>query len=266
MDYPVNRFLRRARCNAYEQRFYRDWVAEEALWRFEIKVKESDLLILCDRDLRSLAEQVLKKNRSDIERYASAHPDFFSALAPLPISADAPAIVQQMGFAAQCWDVGPMAAVAGAVASAVGEALVRECQTVIVENGGDIFAQAPRPLTFAIYAGEGSPFADKICFHCEAHAGLGVCTSSATVGPSLSFGAADAVVAIAGDAAMADAAATALANQIKRPGDVDWVVAEQSRKAELNGLIAICGDRFGAFGSMEFQRRKTNGRNKRDNR
>ena len=80
------------------------------------------------------------------------------------------------------------------------------------------------------------------------------CTSSGKVGPSLSLGSADAVVAVAGSAAEADAAATAIANLIQAPDDVEKVVLEQERRARLRGLIACSGDRIGFWGDIELRK------------
>jgi len=125
---------------------------------------------------------------------------------------------------------------------------------VIVENGGDVFARSSEPVTCGLYAGERSPFRDRVAFRVDATAGVGVCTSSGVVGPSLSLGRADAVVAIARDTAHADAAATALANRIERPADVDRVVAEEAERGALDGLIACMGDRIGLWGEVELVR------------
>jgi hypothetical protein len=68
---------------------------------------------------------------------------------------------------------------------------------------------------------------------------LGICTSSATVGPSVSFGTADAVTIFARDVALADAWATAICNEI-RPGDHS--VLDRVDPGEVSGIFAIMGD------------------------
>jgi ApbE superfamily uncharacterized protein (UPF0280 family) len=80
---------------------------------------------------------------------------------------------------------------------------------------------------------------------------VGVCTSSAVVGPSLSFGAADAVVAVARGCAFADAAATAIANRVRRPADVEEIVELERGRGRLEALIVCCEDRLGMFGNIE---------------
>jgi ApbE superfamily uncharacterized protein (UPF0280 family) len=238
----------------YEQRFYRERIGREGLARFEVKVEQSDLLILCDRDLAQLATDALRRVRSQIEDRIAIDPRFGVGLEPCAVDPAASEVVREMARAGRAWDVGPMAAVAGAVAERVGRALAAESATVIVENGGDVFALSPEPATFALYAGESSPFRDRLRFRVDAADGRGVCTSSGVVGPSLSFGRADAVVAIARDTAFADAAATAIANRIDHPEDVDRVVYEEERRGALDGLIACCGDRIGIYGAVELVR------------
>jgi ApbE superfamily uncharacterized protein (UPF0280 family) len=235
----------------YEQRFYRDRIGRDGLARFEVKVEQSDLLILCDRDLERRALEELRRVRGEIEGRIAADPEFGTALEPCAVDDRDPEVVREMARAGRAWGVGPMAAVAGAVAERVGRALTAESETVIVENGGDVFARSPEPATFALYAGESSPFRDRLRFRVAAADGVGVCTSSGVVGPSLSFGRADAVVAVAASTPFADAAATAIANRVQRPADVDAVVSQERRRGLLDGLIVCAGDRLGIFGDIE---------------
>lgn len=235
----------------YNERFYRDWMGRKSLQRFQIQVKESDLFILCSKKMETLATRSLQIVRAEIERYIEGNRDFADSLEPVAVADDAPQAIQRMARAAEFWKVGPMAAVAGLVAEEVGSALAAECEEVMVENGGDVYAKAAEPIRFALYAGEDSPFTDSVTFQVDARRGLGVCTSSARVGPSLSFGRADAVVAVHPDAAFADAAATSLANRIQTAQDVEDIVSEQKKCEALHGLIACCGDRLGIWGAVE---------------
>jgi ApbE superfamily uncharacterized protein (UPF0280 family) len=235
----------------YNDRFYRQWMGRGTLERFQVKVKESDLFILCSKNMEKLAYATLAEVRRQIEMYIEENNPFGVSLEPMVVDDDAPEVVVKMARAADFWNVGPMAAVAGVIAEEVGKRLSAECDVVMVENGGDVYVKAPEPVRFALYAGEDSPFTDKVTFQVSASHGLGVCTSSAVVGPSLSFGKADAVVAIHGNTAFADAAATSLANRITNKSDVDRLVGEQEQREALHGLIACCGDRLGIWGAVE---------------
>jgi ApbE superfamily uncharacterized protein (UPF0280 family) len=221
------------------------------LHRFSVKISTSDLLILCSSSLENTARETLEEVRAQIEDYIAGHQDFASSLQPIRASKSAPEIVIKMVNAAKPWGVGPMASVAGAISEAVGKRLEKEAKTVIVENGGDVYVKAPLPIRFGLYAGEESPFTDKVEFEVDASGGLGVCTSSGRVGPSLSLGKADAVVAISEDTAFADAAATSLANQVKTEIDVERVVRSQERSGMLRGLIVCCKDKIGIWGDLK---------------
>lgn len=235
----------------YDTRFYRNWVTAHGLTGFEVRLKESDLYILAEKDLSEPALEQLKAVRAEIELYATRDTGFLNDLAPRKPLLDAPEIIRAMVRAGERWRVGPMAAIAGAVAEAVGKKISEKSGKVIVENGGDVFALSPDPVKFALYAGEESPFAGKVRFRVDASAGIGVCTSSGVVGPSYSLGRADAVVAISPCAADADAAATAIANRIHTPDDVGRVVEEEKNLSRLDGLIACKGDRIAFFGNLE---------------
>ena len=234
----------------YEQRFYRSWVQREDLCRFQLVQAESDLLVLCDHHLESEARVALAEVRAELEDYLAEDSTFATSLVPHEPESSAPAVARAMASASRGWDVGPMAAVAGAVAEHVGRRLARSSATVIVENGGDVFAIANEPVRFALYAGADSPFSN-VGFEITPTTGVGVCTSSGRVGPSLSFGCADAVVAIADDALVADAAATAIANQIKRPTDIDSAIRRSQSRPGLRGLLACAGDRLAVWGEFE---------------
>ncbi|MDD5307021.1 MAG: UPF0280 family protein [Deltaproteobacteria bacterium] len=239
----------------YERRFYREWAKRADLARFEVKIRESDLLFLCDRDLREEARREVARVRDELEAYVARDPVFLTTLEPHRVLPGAPAVAAWMAEVCEPWGVGPMAAVAGAVAEIAGRKLLESATTVIAENGGDVFARSDEPVRFALYAGEDSPFSDTLAFEVDAGEGVGVCTSSGVVGPSLSFGKADAVVTVASDAAFADAAATAIANRIKTAADVERVVAQEKERGALEALIACAGDRIGFFGEIEIGRK-----------
>jgi hypothetical protein len=76
---------------------------------------------------------------------------------------------------------------------------------------------------------------------------LGICTSSATVGPSISFGIADAVTIFSYDVALADAWATSVCNLI-RPDD--QTVLNRVNADEVLGIFAIMGDLIVKWGNL----------------
>jgi len=239
----------------YEPRFYRDWVESSGLVSFRVVDHESDLMIRAQRALEHHARDLLAQARAQIEAEIARQPAFAKSLTPFPASPSAGPVAQAMAGAARHYEVGPMAAVAGAVAEFVGQGLLEWSPEVIVENGGDIFVQMERPVEMGLYAGEGSPFSGAIRLRVDpAGAPLGVCTSSGTVGHSLSLGRADAAVAVAASAALADAAATAIGNRIASADDVQKALNEENERGLLKGLLIVIGERIGAFGAIELAR------------
>jgi len=236
-----------------EERTYRRWV-ESDLRTFGVHIAQSDLLISAERPLPELAERALRLARARLQAYLLRDPEFEKALRPRDALDGAPHIVLAMADAARACGVGPMAAVAGAVADSVGEALLAESRQVIVENGGDVFLHTARPRVAAVYAGE-SPLSGKLGLRVSRlDQRLGLCTSSGTVGPSLSFGKADAAIVLAGSAALADAAATALGNRVKTAADIEPALEAVRQIPGIYGLAAIIGEHLGAWGEMEFVR------------
>jgi ApbE superfamily uncharacterized protein (UPF0280 family) len=235
---------------ADELRTYRRWLRTE-LRPFRVRIGESDLWISAERPLRALAERALVSARSDLEAYLKRDPGFGAALRPYELAQEAPAIVREMAEAGRLCGVGPMAAVAGAVAESVGRALLTEAGEVIVENGGDIFLYSKRPRTAAIYAGS-SPLSGRLGLRLSlTEQALGLCTSSGTVGPSLSFGKADAATVLATSAALADAAASALGNRIQSGEDIPAGLEYVQLIPGVLGAAVVIGEHLGAWGELE---------------
>jgi len=172
-------------------------------------------------------------------------------LTPLKPDPTAPPVVQAMLKAAAAAGVGPMAAVAGAIAEAVGLDLLEEAKEIIIENGGDLFLAVQESVTIGIYAGP-SPLSDKVGIRLPpAQSPRGVCTSSGTVGHSLSFGRADAVTVLSPSAALSDALATAAGNRVKNPKDIPFALEWLQKIPEVQGAVIIVGDQMGVWGEME---------------
>jgi ApbE superfamily uncharacterized protein (UPF0280 family) len=191
------------------------------------------------------------KYREQLEGYIADNPAFLTSLEPLPSPESAPDIVKKMIDAGRRAGVGPMAAVAGAMAEYVGADLLEFSPEIIVENGGDIFIKSRVKRVIGIYAG-GSPLSGKIGL--EVSAGdtpLGICTSSGMVGHSLSYGQADAVVVLAKSAALADAAATSIGNRVKTGDDIGGGIDFSQNIGGLKGVVIIKDDRIGIFGEVK---------------
>jgi hypothetical protein len=236
----------------FVERKYRETIAAEGLKTFSVVQEQSDLWIAADVELRAEAVRALAEARCAIKSYACRHPEFLSSLTPLPQAADAPEIVRHMLAAGEAAVVGPMAAVAGATAEWVGRALLAAgAHELAVENGGDIFTAFSRTRTVGIFAGN-SPLSMKLGLKISpVRSPLGIATSSGTVGPSLSFGCADAALILADNSALADAAATALGNRVKNPEDISFAL-DFARKIEgVLGALVIVGEKMGVIGDLE---------------
>jgi ApbE superfamily uncharacterized protein (UPF0280 family) len=236
---------------AYEPRRYRTRMARPGLKGFPVAVKETDLWVLAARDFSTEVRELVIQERQQLEAYIAGHPGFVTTLVPWPADPFAPPVVREMIEAAAVAGVGPMAAVAGALAARVGRHLLPLSPEVIVENGGDIFLAITHPATVALWAGK-SPLSQRVGLNLDPSLSpLGVCTSSATVGHSLSFGRADAACVLAPSAALADAAATALGNRVRGsdtiPPALEWVAS----LPEILGAVVIVGEKLGAWGLVE---------------
>ena len=144
-----------------------------------------------------------------------------------------------------------MAAVAGAIAGFVGRELLDFSPEVIVENGGDIYLRTLRRRTIGIFAG-GSPLTGKLGLQIEPEdTPLGICTSSGTVGHSLSFGRADAVIVLADSATLADAAATAIGNRVSDVADIEKGIEFARGIGKLKGVVIIKDDKLGVWGEVK---------------
>ena len=235
---------------AYQKRRYRVHCGRRGLTAFTVRVKETDLWILAQRDLSRQALESVLNHRRSLETYLSQRPGFLESLTPLPPDPLAPPLVRAMLQAGQTAGTGPMAAVAGAMAQAVGEELRELSPQVVVENGGDLFLAADRELTVGLWAGD-SPLSGRLGIRVAGER-MPTCLacSSGTVGHSLSLGRADAAVVAARDGALADAAATALGNRVSRRDHLAPALEWVSSLPGVEGALVVLGDRLGAWGEM----------------
>jgi ApbE superfamily uncharacterized protein (UPF0280 family) len=236
----------------HEERTYRSLIKKDNLISYNVKIDESDLLISSDANLTDIACQSLSKHRNSLETYIKNNPEFRTSLLPLPEDHLAPPIVRDMLAKSKICGVGPMASVAGAVSEFVGYDLLNQTENLIIENGGDVFLRSKNKLTVAVYAGE-STLSYKVNIIVKPEeTPLGICTSSATVGPSLSFGIADAVCVLSKSATLADAAASAIGNRVKSKKDIKSALDYGIKFPGVCGIVIIVGNDMGAIGEVEF--------------
>ncbi len=217
--------------------------------REHFQFRQTITTILADEPAHvEAAKEGILAARQELERLIAADPFFSATLDPYTPASPGRA-AGRMAAAGEAAGVGPMAAVAGTIAWAGVEAM-REAGAVfgIVDNGGDIALISDRTVRVGIYAGA-SPLSSRFAFVVPPQREiLGICTSSATVGPSISFGIADAVVVFSPDVAMADAWATALCNRLGA-GDDDAVFGTLDGTA-VTGVLAILGEKVKRWGGI----------------
>lgn len=220
-------------------------------WR--VQYLETELLICADKRCEHTAADAVRFLRSELDAYIAAHPRFLNSLEPVEPKKDSPEAIKAMCRAAKSAGVGPMAAVAGAFSDHVGRQILKISGQVIVENGGDIFIKTDKPKTAAVFAGN-SPLSLKVGIAVDSREmPVAVCTSSGTVGPSLSFGKADAAVVVSPDAYLADACATRLGNEIKCAADIERALDMIMRISGVTGAMAVAGDVCGAVGGIRLE-------------
>lgn len=244
----------------FQPRTYRTQFNTTRFQSFEVKYLETDLWIGINtssfkEEMKETAFSKVKELRSKLDAYIREEPFFKKSLKPFQPSESAPDEAKQMAVATEISGVGPMAAVAGLFAREVGETLLQNfsVEEMVIENGGDIFVLLKGELVLSVFAGE-SPLSERIGLVIPAETGkIGICTSAGTVGPSLSFGKADAVVVICKDVLLADAFATAFGNKVKSPNDVEKVINQSEKFSEILSMLIVCEDKVGIRGEYEMR-------------
>jgi ApbE superfamily uncharacterized protein (UPF0280 family) len=235
----------------YQERTYRHLVRTAHQSFFKVVVKETDLFIHAPKHLEKISKELILRHRGYIETYIKENPEFAKTLSPWYLDTSEPLIIQDMVRAGQHAGVGPMAAVAGAIAEHVAKGLLNHTDEVMVENGGDIFVKKHQVVTIAVFAGN-SPLSMKIGIQMDPqNAPISVCTSSGTVGHSLSFGIADAVCVVSESGSLADAAATSVGNQVKSKTDIQKAIDFGKKIQGVKGIVIIVGNQIGAWGKLE---------------
>jgi ApbE superfamily uncharacterized protein (UPF0280 family) len=221
-----------------------------------IHIHETILQIKTDIEVEGLYTFVFRQ-REELKGYIHKYPDFLTSLEPVIIESheDAPQIVKLMARAGRKAEVGPMAAVAGTISQlSMGFLLNQGSRYVIVDNGGDISIKTHEDAVVGLYAGE-SPLSGALGFKIKHEkTPMGICTSSGTVGHSISFGRADSVTVFAGESSTADALATSIANSAVGPTDEDAVEKCLERADDfrgiMQGVLVIVGESAGTLGKI----------------
>ena len=235
----------------YQKRKYRNLIDRDHLVSFRVAVKETDLFVHAESSLEEVTRELVLQHRGVIEAYIRTHPEFAETLKPWPITGPVPIIIKDMAMAGERAGVGPMAAVAGTLAQYVGTDLLPHTGEVIVENGGDVFIKTDGPVLISIFAGT-SPLSLRVGLRLDYKGKpFAVCTSSGTVGHSLSFGKSDAVSVVSESCVLADAAATAISNRVHSKTDIRSALDFGKNIPGVEGLVIIIDEDIGMWGDLE---------------
>jgi len=198
-----------------------------------------------------LVTRTVVAQRRLLERYIGRHPEFQTALVPVVLLEEAPEVARRMAAAADLTGLGPMAAVAGTLAQlGVEAAMAIGCREAIVENGGDIFIHSDTSVTIGIYAGDNA-IGNRLALQISPEdLPLALCSSSSTMGHSLSFGNCDLATVVARDGALADAAVTLVCNLIKTENDLTPVLNQVGAIAGIDGILAVKNGKIGLWGRL----------------
>ncbi|MBC8472513.1 MAG: UPF0280 family protein [Planctomycetes bacterium] len=221
-----------------QKRTYRDFTHKEAVFR-----------ICCNR-FDAATEEIVRQRRI-LDDYIDCHPAFRDSFEPIELHDGAPEVAQRMARAARLVGVGPMAAVAGAMAQCAAEAALKAgAGEVIVENGGDIYLKAAGPVIIALNTGT-AKLSNRLGFSLQpSDTPISICSSSGLMGHSKSLGKCDLATVVAKDAALADAAATQAANLVKAEEDVNPALERIAAIEGIDGVMIVKNDKVGLAGNL----------------
>ena len=219
----------------------------------KIKIQETKINLKTDIPQHNLNLKIIQL-RNEIIYYSIQNPEFLTSFEPLDAKTESN-IINLMCNASKKADVGPMASVAGTIAELCLMKLIKQkTKCSIIENGGDIALKTNKKLIMGLYSGESS-LSGKIGFQIKpTNKPLGICTSSGTVGHSISFGKSDSVTVFSKQSSIADALATSIANNAKGIKTEDMVQncldkADDYREFYI-GVMVVAGEHAGTIGKI----------------
>jgi ApbE superfamily uncharacterized protein (UPF0280 family) len=223
-----------------------------------IQIDETDLKIKTDLINPNLQNFIFKQ-LFELKSYIRKNPDFLNSYEPVFVGEidnyEIPLIISLMTRAGRRGEVGPMAAVAGSIAQlSMGFMVENGARYVVIDNGGDIAMKTDQDVVVGLYAGESSLSGElgfKVKFR---KTPMGICTSSGTVGHSISFGRSDSVTVFADEASIADALASSIGNYCLGKTDNDAVQKSLERADDLRkyirGVLVVVGESAGTLGKI----------------
>lgn len=233
--------------------------------RRHFEVGETAVTVLSDDEFIPAAEEAVFEAREILLKKISQDGFFKTTYYPYAPEAKDHPLIRRMCQASELAGVGPMAGVAGAVASYAVERMSEAgASFAIVENGGDIALKIDRDVTVGMF--QDDPKFRDVALSVPKRDGIfGICSSSGRIGPSVSLGRSGICTVISNDVILADACATALGNLVVTGeiGEMEDAVENiasvegvETCIAVANGHLAMCGEEpkfvrasFGADGA-----------------
>ncbi len=217
---------------------------------FTLKYRHCSIAVSSDADVEKECRENLPLIYGEVENRVLSDAVFAESLIPVNGNENDTPIIKQMIEAGKKAGTGPMAAVAGSIAEALFRSVKTPFNTLIIENGGDIFASSREDLICGLYTGSSfDKFALKIK---KSLLPCGISSSSAKIGHSLSFGKALLAVVISPSGALSDTFATALANSVQSEKDLENAVNFCAAGNRITGCAAIINDKIAFAGDIEF--------------
>jgi ApbE superfamily uncharacterized protein (UPF0280 family) len=216
------------------------------------EVRQTAVTMIAEMKYLAIGKEAIFEAREVIERFIAIDPLFRDTLEPYDEPDDAHPLIKRMCDAGRAAGVGPMAAVAGAIAEFSVRAMQKEgADHAVVDNGGDIALLLAEGCNIGIFSL--NPKFRGLGLHCQpSDTILGVCTSSGVIGPSISFGKAEVATVISRNVALADACATKLGNLISSDdqGVIQDALDSVTSIKGVEGALAIVGNSIGVKGDL----------------
>jgi ApbE superfamily uncharacterized protein (UPF0280 family) len=189
-------------------------------FRSHFCIGEASFTIVSDLNEATIkGQQIAREIYTEVEMFVINNPIFRDSFEPTNFAVkdlQMPRVARIMEEVTAPFGIGPMAAVAGAIADIIFERLQSlDPRMLLVEDGGEIIVKSTEPVTVGLYTGL-TALGGDVGFEIDPlDMPIGIATSSATVSHAISLGEADAATIFAKSGAVADAAATFFCNNVK---------------------------------------------------
>jgi uncharacterized protein len=219
--------------------------------QYHLEYGQARLSISCDTECKDIALDSLIRNYSEIVSHINRDPLFRISYEPVEIPKNAPGIILDMVNAAKAFGVGPMASVAGIISQKVAEDILAKsgARKAIVDNGGDIYLKSDTLQKLRILYDRHNPTGVMLELE-PSYTPVSICTSSSSIGHSISLGKANTATVFSVNGALADCASTKAANMLSKKADLKKTLEHMLENPEIRGCTAVIDGAMGAMGDL----------------